>query len=140
MFNRLFLTGLLWVAATRSNDSLAVTNTIRTDGLQQRLKQLTQNGGVILLDGDNIRGKTKFRLSKEDLCRDVEEWMSEWGLFGLVTLMYDHASQHTGYFLPKSGFKDLNHFHNGIDLDSISEYNIDLVDKVSLMKCSVYIC
>jgi hypothetical protein len=104
MFNRLLITGLLWVATTRSYDSLAVTNTIRTDGLQQRLKQLTQDGGVILLDGDNIRGKTKFRLSKEDLCRDVEEWMSEWGLFGLVTLMYDHASQHSGYFLPKSGF------------------------------------
>jgi hypothetical protein len=38
-------------------------------GLQQRMKLLTADGGMIFLDGDNVRGKTKFQLSKEgSLC------------------------------------------------------------------------
>ena len=45
--------------------SLSSTSLSRADGLQHRLKQLTADGGMILLDGDNVRGKTKFQLSKE---------------------------------------------------------------------------
>ena len=45
--------------------SLATWNTIREGGLQQKLKQLTKNNAMIILDGDNIRGKTRFKLSKE---------------------------------------------------------------------------
>ena len=45
--------------------SLATWNTMREGGLQQKLKQLTKNNAMIILDGDNIRGKTRFKLSKE---------------------------------------------------------------------------
>ena len=38
---------------------------MREGGLQQKLKQLTKNNAMIILDGDNIRGKTRFKLSKE---------------------------------------------------------------------------
>lgn len=33
----------------------------------------------------------------------VEEWISTNGMYGKVTLMYDHATQHSGYFISKSG-------------------------------------
>ena len=33
----------------------------------------------------------------------VEEWISTSGMYGKVTLMYDHATQHSGYFISKSG-------------------------------------
>lgn len=47
--------------------SLSTSSLSRTDGLQQRLRQLASEGGMILLDGDNVRGKTKFKLSKEGI-------------------------------------------------------------------------
>ena len=47
--------------------SLSTSPLSRTDGLQQRLRQLASEGGMILLDGDNVRGKTKFKLSKEGI-------------------------------------------------------------------------
>lgn len=45
--------------------SLANWNSATAGGLQQKLKQLTKNDAMIILDGDNIRGKTRFKLSKE---------------------------------------------------------------------------
>lgn len=111
MVIKLVVVAFLFISATICL-SLTLTNTIRTDGLQQRLKQLANTGGMILLDGDNIRGKTKFQLSKEDLCRNVEEWMSQSSLFGCVTLIYDHASSHSAYFLPSSGtIISYTHYH-----------------------------
>jgi tRNA A37 threonylcarbamoyladenosine biosynthesis protein TsaE len=52
---------------SRVCQSLSTTSLSRTDGLQQRLRQLASEGGMILLDGDNVRGKTKFKLSKEGI-------------------------------------------------------------------------
>ena len=117
--------------------SLAISALVQSDQLQQKLRQLASREAIIILDGDNIRGKTKFKLSKEgltrpifdiawqlrtnsfilfiflvavshyihvtDLCDSVEEWMAQNSLFGKVILMYDHASTHCGYFLPRSG-------------------------------------
>jgi hypothetical protein len=33
----------------------------------------------------------------------VEDWVIKSGMNGKVTLMYDHATQHCGYYLPESG-------------------------------------
>ena len=53
------------VQFSRNSESCSLTPVSKIAGLQQRLKQLTADGGMILLDGDNVRGKTKFKLSKE---------------------------------------------------------------------------
>ena len=58
---------------------------------------------LMIIDGDNVRGKTKFQLSKEQLSDCVEQWMQDCGLHGKVCLMYDHGSAQTGYVLPTSG-------------------------------------
>ena len=47
--------------------SLAVSTLVQSDQLQQKLKQLASKKAVIVLDGDNIRGKSRFKLSKEGL-------------------------------------------------------------------------
>jgi hypothetical protein len=45
--------------------SLAGWNAAKAGGLQQKLKHFTVGDSMIILDGDNIRGKTRFKLSKE---------------------------------------------------------------------------
>ena len=89
----------------------AEVSSVRVDGLRQRLRQLVlsplisdtrKSNGVILIDGDNVRGKTKFQLSKEELCDRVQEWMTISSLSGLVVLMFDHGSKHSGTFIPDS--------------------------------------
>ena len=45
--------------------SMAGWNTVKAGGLQQKLKQFALGNSMIILDGDNIRGKTRFKLSKE---------------------------------------------------------------------------
>ena len=44
---------------------MAGWNAVKAGGLQQKLKHFTLGDSMILLDGDNIRGKTRFKLSKE---------------------------------------------------------------------------
>lgn len=46
-------------------NSMAAWNTVRAGGLQQKLKYFALGDSMIILDGDNIRGKTRFKLSKE---------------------------------------------------------------------------
>ena len=41
--------------------------------------------------------------SYSDLCSSVESWMGIQSLYGQVVLIFDHASKHSAYFLPKSG-------------------------------------
>lgn len=45
--------------------SMAGWNAVKAGGLQQKLKHFTVGHSMIILDGDNIRGKTRFKLSKE---------------------------------------------------------------------------
>ena len=66
MFHRPFVSVLVLAACVGLCSALSSSiSPSRTEGLQQRLQQLTAEGGMILLDGDNVRGKTKFQMSKE---------------------------------------------------------------------------
>jgi predicted RNA-binding protein with PIN domain len=58
--------------------------------------------GVILIDGDNVRGKMKFCLTKEELCDAVELWSYRAGLSGKVGLIFDHGSKHSAYVTNKN--------------------------------------
>lgn len=109
IFYAAFLTS---VTALSAESSISV----RLDALRQRLRQLVlsptssseigvasrSSNGVILIDGDNVRGKTKFRLSKEELTDRVQRWIASSSLSGLVVLMFDHGSKHSSFFIPDS--------------------------------------
>ena len=94
------------------NNTTNTTNTTFTeDILNTNITQIMNNNNnnnkrdkvIIIIDGDNVRGKTRFQLTKEQLSDCVEQWMEESSLHGKVILMYDHGSVQSGYILPKSG-------------------------------------
>ena len=62
--------------------------------LESIMRNKLRDDAILLIDGDNVRGKTKFSLSKEDLCSRVEKWINKEDLKGRVILFFDHASRH----------------------------------------------
>lgn len=57
---------------------------------------------VLLVDGDNLRGKTKFVCSKEDICRSIYHWLEHRGLVQQAIVMFDHGKQASAHhFLPE---------------------------------------
>lgn len=67
MLSFIFFALISIVCFIRMTVSLAVSTLVQSDQLQQKLKQLASKKAVIVLDGDNIRGKSRFKLSKEGL-------------------------------------------------------------------------
>ena len=51
----------------------------------------------------NLSHMLNSTTSNTDLCSSVESWMDAQSLYGQVVLIFDHASKHSAYFLPKSG-------------------------------------
>ena len=90
-----------YVSQYDSNTTTAVTTSTTTNDTNHNSNK--RDKVLMIIDGDNVRGKTKFQLSKEQLSDCVEQWMQDCGLHGKVCLMYDHGSAQTGYVLPTSG-------------------------------------
>ena len=93
----------------KSTNLLSSNYVEKEEGTQSRGAYLTtrivnwsknshNSNGVIVLDGDNIRGKTKFTISKEQLCDDVIKWSDSIGLSNRVILVFDHGSKHQAYY------------------------------------------
>ena len=83
---------LLAVYSSTFCNCFSTSLTSRADGLQQRLKQLTAEGGIILLDGDNVRGKTKFQLSKEGQLILIGDVTPSFFYFIMIILLFDAAN------------------------------------------------
>lgn len=66
---------------------------------QNVLHKLSSPQSVLIIDGDNLRGKTKFSLTKEEVCYRLEQWVVKNSLGGRVVLVYDHASQQCSFML-----------------------------------------
>ena len=67
------------------------------------VSQLAQSGGVLLVDGDNTRGKSAFSLSHEALVARTARWASRCGLEGRLVVLIDHGSSPTAFHLPQLG-------------------------------------
>lgn len=78
---------------------------LQIDALNDYIQQVmhTSTNGIIIVDGDNVRGKTKFSLSKEALCLKVEQWRSMTNLTASIILLFDHGSEHVAFYKPDSG-------------------------------------
>lgn len=63
---------------------------------------LTRNESLLLVDGDNLRGKTKFQVSKEQLFADIISFLSVHKLPNPVYLYFDHGMIQETISIPSS--------------------------------------
>ena len=85
------VTSVLLVCAT----ALSV-NTNTHIKLLNRFQQLDPSC-FLFIDGDNVRGKTSFKASKESLTRDVNEFVGSLNLGGRVCLFFDHGNENEAH-------------------------------------------
>ena len=91
---------VLFLCTTALNLRSGTTNSkasIRIGKLENRFRELVNEDTVILVDGDNVRGKTAFKSSKESLAHDLDIWTNRVGLSDRVCLMYDHGNEHEAF-------------------------------------------
>ena len=83
-------------AATYLSEKINPKVAQRISRLKNSFTDLSTNT-IIIVDGDNVRGKTKFSASKEQLCRDLDSFVSLSGIESRVVLMYDHGNEHEAF-------------------------------------------
>jgi len=59
---------------------------------------------TVMIDAENVRGKSGFALSHADLFEGVALWTERWNLTGRVSLVVDHGAVSSGYWLDEYGF------------------------------------
>jgi predicted phosphodiesterase len=83
-------------AATYLSEKINPKASQRISRLQSSFTNLPPST-LIIVDGDNVRGKTKFSASKEQLCKDLDIFVASTGIDGRVVLMYDHGNEHEAF-------------------------------------------
>lgn len=69
----------------------ASTRRIAPPSRRLRAESEVTRSDVVIVDGDNVRGKLHFRWSTSDLAKSTAAWASELGLTGRILLFYDHG-------------------------------------------------
>ena len=80
----------------------SVKNNAFNDYIVQILS--SNDNSVIIIDGDNVRGKTKFSMSKEDLVDKVNIWSKITDLNACIIIMFDHGSEHAAFYHKQNSF------------------------------------
>ena len=76
---------------------------VRTKARERFTEFVAQRSGLLLIDVENVRGKTGFVLGHEELLRRVGGWAMRCGLHGRVALVVDHGSVAEAFLLKESG-------------------------------------
>jgi len=69
----------------------------------KKIASLAGSGGVILIDAENVRGRTGFRITHAALLAAVAVWTNTHELQGRVVLVVDHATAEQGFYLRRHG-------------------------------------
>lgn len=69
---------------------------MRAQRLIEKMASLPEDA-VVLVDGDNVRGKTSFSISKEQLLADTHKLTERCGLSERLHLYYDHGKEHEAF-------------------------------------------
>jgi hypothetical protein len=75
----------------------------RAQRLLDNMAALGAEDAVVLVDGDNVRGKTSFSISKEKLLSDLHILGEKCGLAHKLQLYYDHGKHHEAYKVKETG-------------------------------------
>lgn len=87
---------LQWLVSGDYVRSLTSTVLSRAKRIGDNVQRLQPNT-VLFIDGDNVRGKTGFSVSKERLVEDVLHFQQRFGFSHRVVLLFDHGAEHEGY-------------------------------------------
>eukprot|EP00566_Odontella_aurita_P027910 CAMPEP_0113556038 /NCGR_PEP_ID=MMETSP0015_2-20120614/17042_1 /TAXON_ID=2838 /ORGANISM="Odontella" /LENGTH=189 /DNA_ID=CAMNT_0000457365 /DNA_START=319 /DNA_END=884 /DNA_ORIENTATION=+ /assembly_acc=CAM_ASM_000160 len=60
-------------------------------------------GSVLLIDAENLRGKSGFEMSHPELLHRTSLWADRNGIRGHVSLVVDHGAGRGAYWLPRRG-------------------------------------
>jgi Icc-related predicted phosphoesterase len=69
----------------------------------KRLKWALRTNAVFLIDLENVRGKSNFDLTHQELLKRTTIWANANKLQDQVSLIVDHGSIHESYYLPEGG-------------------------------------
>ena len=81
---------------------LAVSNERATARLQARIASLDPQA-CLLIDVENLRGLSGFRVSHGTVIAALACWMREWELTGRVVLAVDHGDEQCGFYNTQLG-------------------------------------
>jgi len=76
---------------------------LRNSSPDRRLTSASITNSTILIDVENVRGKSGFELSHGQLLDRCTVWADRRGLYGRVMLFVDHGSEPSGYWLQDRG-------------------------------------
>lgn len=97
------------LAAGRPNKRPVKTNKQQTRNAEwkslhdRRLTWAAETGAVVLIDLENVRGKSNFDLTHAELLKQTTQWSKVNGLEDKVSMIVDHGSLHTSYYLEDGG-------------------------------------
>lgn len=75
----------------------------RRTGLPPRLASAAVTGALVLVDVENVRGKSGFELSHDELLERATHWAAHRRLRGAVSLVVDHGSLPSAFWLERQG-------------------------------------
>eukprot|EP00962_Isochrysis_galbana_P029883 scaffold9627_cov123-Isochrysis_galbana.AAC.8 len=64
----------------------------KRSGIDARLADAAERGAAVLVDVENVRGKSGFELTHEQLLERATMWTEQRGLRGHVSLIVDHGT------------------------------------------------
>lgn len=68
-----------------------------------RMKWAVDTDAVVLIDLENVRGKSNFDLTHRELLKQTTMWAKMNDVEDKVTMVVDHGSSHTAFYLPEGG-------------------------------------
>ena len=95
----------LWLLAPSARSAVAVPAHLskRAANFHLRIQRLASTGGLLVIDTDNLRGKTGFSLSHESAVARVARWSRRENMTHHVALVVDHGTHHDARYLPNLG-------------------------------------
>ena len=91
--------GLRAPAAARKSASLQG----KLDSFEENVVQFASGAGTVIVDGDNVRGKSGFAVGHMELVRASSIWADQRGLEGRLVVCIDHGSSADAWYLSELG-------------------------------------